>query len=267
MHPTQNFVRRHQHDLTSTQVRTPADLVSHHSQDIPEQLSDLKTLLHSELLAQIVLSSSTCQVILRLLPLILVCQRGCLLFRPLRAGFSLMSPPDASACRTATCSSTLFSGTPGTSPTRALFLPLTRSVSAVLSLYAFILAFPAKVLSMIGSDSLSAFVIMWPFRFSVRCKRVSVSFNVRRQDVESSGFNLWYSFNHNPWLWGSCSTFVSCDFLRQLQFWSHHLPVSATHKPPQFVDSQASLNVRLVQLLHRTTPFLVVLKTALVRSW
>ena len=31
MHPTQKFVRRHQHDLTSAQVRTPADFVSHHS--------------------------------------------------------------------------------------------------------------------------------------------------------------------------------------------------------------------------------------------
>ena len=49
MDPTQKFVRRHQHDLTSAQVRTPADLVSHHSQDIPEQQLDRKTLLHSEL--------------------------------------------------------------------------------------------------------------------------------------------------------------------------------------------------------------------------
>ena len=44
------------------------------------------------------------------------------------------------------------------------------------------------------SDSLSAFVIMWLCRSSMRCKRstawttssVSVSFNVRRQNVESS---------------------------------------------------------------------------------
>ena len=44
-------------------------------------------------------------------------------------------------------------GSIGTSPaprsTRALFLSLTRSVSAILSLYAFILAFPVKVLSLI----------------------------------------------------------------------------------------------------------------------
>ena len=76
--------------------------------------------------------------------------------------------------------------------------------------------------------------------FPVRCKRctswaassVSVSFNGRRQDVESSWFNLWHSFNHNPWQWGSRSFFVSYDFLRQLQFWSHHLPRSATQTFP-----------------------------------
>ena len=57
---------------------------------------------------------------------------------------------------------------------------------------------------------------------------VSVSFNVRRQDVESSGFNLWRPLNHKPWQWWSRSFFVSCDFLRQLQFWSSHLPRSPT---------------------------------------
>ena len=39
------------------------------------------------------------------------------------------------------------------------------------------------------------------------------------------------------------------------------------HKPSQFVNSQASLSVCLVQLLPRTTPFLVMRKTAPVRSW
>ena len=80
---------------------------------------------------------------------------------------------------------------------------------------------------------------MQPCRFSMRCKRcapwaassVSVSFNVRRQDVESSGFNLWRSFSHNPWQWKSRSFFVSCDF-RQLQFWSHHLSPNATQTFP-----------------------------------
>ena len=152
MHPTKKFVRRHQHDLTSAPVRTPANLVSHHSQDIPEQQSDLKTVLHSEFLAKIVLSSSTCQVVLHLLPLVLFCQRGCLSFCPLRAGFlrchrqmrQHVEPPPAIS------SIPRFLGTsPAPRPTRALFLSRTRSVSAILSLYAFILAFPVKVLSMI----------------------------------------------------------------------------------------------------------------------
>ena len=155
-----------------------------------------------------------------------------------------MSPPSASACRTATCSSSLFSSTTGTSPaplsTRALFLFLTRSVSAILSLYAFILAFSVKVFSMIvlirsRHSSECGFC-----RSSMRCKRrtawttssVSVSFNVRRQDVESSELNLRRSFNHNPWQWGSRSFLVSCDFLRQLQFWSHHLPRKSTQTFP-----------------------------------
>ena len=47
-----------------------------------------------------------------------------------------------------------------------------------------------------------------------------------------SGFNFGRSFNHNPWQWRSRSFFVSCDFLRQLHFWSHHLPRSATQTFP-----------------------------------
>ena len=112
------------------------------------------------------------------------------------------------------------------------------------------------------SDSLSAFIVMWLCRFSMRCKRciswtasrVPMRFNIRRQDVKSSGFSFWRYFNHNPWQWRSRSFFVSGDFLRQLHFWSHHLPRSAT-QTFQFVDSQASLSVRLVQLLPRKTPF------------
>ena len=116
------------------------------------QQLDRKTLMHSKLLARIVLSSSTCQVVLHSLPLILFCQRECLILF-FSCWFSVMSPPDASACRTAICSSSLFSGSIGTSPsprsTRALFLFHSLCVSAILSLYAFILAFPVKVLSMI----------------------------------------------------------------------------------------------------------------------
>ena len=82
-------------------------------------------------------SSSIYPVVLHSLPLILFCQRGCLSFCSRRAGFSVMSPPDAPACRTAICSSSLFPSSIGTSPaprsTRALFLSFTRSVSATLS--------------------------------------------------------------------------------------------------------------------------------------
>ena len=131
-HPTKKFVRRHQHDLTSAQVRTPADLASRHSQDVPERQLGRKTLMHSELLAQIVLSSSTCQVVLHLLPLILFCQRGCLSFYPRRAGplwcHRQMRPPVEP-----TSAHCLFPGSVGTSPaprsTRALFSSLSLAVS------------------------------------------------------------------------------------------------------------------------------------------
>ena len=105
------------------------------------------------------------------------------------------------------------------------------------------------------SDSLSAFIVMWLCRFSIRCKRcaswaassVSVSFNVRRQDVESSGFNLWRSFNHNPWQWGPAPSRSTATFFVNFNSEAticHGVP----HKPSQFVDSQASLSVGLVQL-------------------
>ena len=63
------------------QVRTPADFASHHNR---------KTMLHSKLLARMVLSSSISPVVLHSLLLILFCQRGW-------CWFSVMSPPDASA--------------------------------------------------------------------------------------------------------------------------------------------------------------------------
>ena len=66
-----------------------------------------------------------------------------------------------------------------------------------------------------------------------------VSFNVRRQSVESSGFSFWCSFNHNPLQWGSRSSFVSCETfsvnLNSGATMCHGVP----HKPSQLVDSQA----------------------------
>ena len=158
--------------------------------------------------------------------------------------FSLMPPPDASARRTATCSSSLvFRYHRHISCTSLCLSSFPLFDSLCLSDSVFVRSHPcfSRQGSLNdGSDSLSAFVVMWLCRFSVRCKRcaswaasrVSVSFNVRRQDIESSGFNLWRSFNHNPGRLGSRSFFVSCDFLRQLQFWSHHLPRSATQTFP-----------------------------------
>ena len=121
------------------------------------------------------------------------------------------------------------------------------------------------------SDSFSAFVIMWLCRSYMRCKRctawaassVSVSFNVRRQNVESSAFNLSRPFNNKPWQ--SAPSLSAGTFFVNFHSGAticHGVP----HKPAKFVDSQASLSVCLVQLLPRTTPFLVMRKTAPVRS-
>ena len=113
---------------------------------------------------------------------------------------------------------------------------------------------------------------MWLRRFSMRCKRcaswaasrVSMSFNICGQNVESSGFNFWHPFNCNPWQWGPAPSlsavtfFVNCNSGATI---CHGVP----HKPSQFVNSQASLSVCLVQLLPRTTLFLVIHKTAPVR--
>ena len=146
MHPTQKCIRRHQHDLTSAQIRTAADLASHHSQDIPEQQSVLKTLLHSELLAQIVLFSSTCQVVLHVLSPILFHHFGCRSLCSCTAVF--LSSPYATACRSDICSP--FPRSIDThSATRAVCLFFTRSVSVSLSLYACILALPVQLLSQI----------------------------------------------------------------------------------------------------------------------
>ena len=93
--------------------------------------------------------SSTCQVVLHLL-----------LLGPLLPMWVSLILSDASACRTATCSSALFPGSIGTSPAPHSTRALTRSVSPILSLYAFILAFPIKVLSMIILI-LSSFIVMF----------------------------------------------------------------------------------------------------------
>ena len=102
---------------------------------------------------------------------------------------------------------------PQAHPLQARFLSFTRSVSAVRSLYALILAFPVKVLSMIYLIPLSTFVVVWFDRSSIRCQRcttrstscVTVSLDVSRQHIESSWLNLRNSFHHNSWQWRSSS--------------------------------------------------------------
>ena len=251
-------------------------LVSHHPQDSPEQQLDLLTLLHSnsELLAQIALSSSTCQVVLQLLPLVLFYQCGCLSFCPLRAGW--VFPGVTAKCVRMSNRHLLIISVPGfhkhiscTSLNSSSF-PLFDSLCLSDSVFGRLHPCVSRQDSLNDrSDSLSAFIAMWLCRFSMRCKRctsweasrVSVSFNVRRQDVESSGFSFKCSFNHNPWQWKSRSFFVSCDFHL---FWSSHLPRSATQTFP--IRRFPSISVCLVQLLPHTTPFLVKHVTAPVRS-
>ena len=176
--------------------------------------------MYLEFLARIVLSSSNCQVVLHvavsdpLLPtwMSLILSSSC--------WFSLMSPPDASACRTATCSS---------AQTRALVLSLTRSFSATV----FVCIHPC--LSRQGSlnnrsDSFCTFVVDWFDRSSMRSQRrttratssVTASLDVSRKHVESAWLNLWNSFHHNPWQWRSRSFFVTYDFLCRFQTKSNH---------------------------------------------
>ena len=105
--------------------------------------------MYLELLARIVLSSSTCQFVLHLLSLIFIYQFRCLSFCSRRVVSRLrqmrphVDPPPAPQSRA-----------PQVHPLHIFllelfFLSVTRSVSATLSLYAFILAFPVKGLSII----------------------------------------------------------------------------------------------------------------------
>ena len=172
--------------------------------------------------------------------------------------FSL-SPPDASACRTAICSSSV-PGFPWHIPCTSLnssSFPLFHSLCLSDHVFACIHPFFSRQGSLNDrSDALSASVIMWFCHFPMRCKRctswaasnVSVSFNVRRQDGESSGFILCALFQpqslamEGPFLSLSAVTFF-VNFNSEATN-SHRVP----HKPSQFN-------------LPRTTPFLVVKKT------
>ena len=82
----------------------------------------------------------------------------------------------------------------------------------------------------------------------MQCKRrtsgttssVSVSFSVRRQDVESSRLNLQRSFKHNAWQWrpallSAVTFFVSFNSGTTI---CHGMP----HKTSQFIGSKTSLS-------------------------
>ena len=187
-----------------------------------------------------------------------------------------MSPPDASACRTDTCWSSVAKfhvPIPGTSLYSSSF-PL------------FWLALSQRIcLCTHSSLLLPSGLSQWSFllvvgirhymALSLRCKHcaprttscVSVCFSVCWQDVESSRLNL-------PALFQPQSLAMGVPLLL-CQLWPFFVNFNSgatmcrgmPHKPSQFVDSQASLSVCLVRLLPRTTPFLVMHRTALVRSW
>ena len=146
MHPTRKFVCRHQHDLTSAQVRTPADIVSHRSQGYS------RVTVGSEDAAALEASCSNRTVFLYL--------SGCSspASGPVDVSHSVLFvlvlyDVTARCVRMSNRHLLVISVSMGTSPaprsTRALFVSLTRPVSAILSLYAPILTFPVKVLSMI----------------------------------------------------------------------------------------------------------------------
>ena len=153
-------------------------------------------MLHSKLLARIVLSSSTYPVVLHSLPRILLLPMWIYLILFSSCWLSVMSPPDASACPTAICSSSLFPGSIGTSPCTSLnsssfplFHPLGPGDSFFVCIHP---CFSRQGFLNDRSDSFSTFVIMWFDRFSMRCQRcttwttssVTVSFDVSRQLVE-----------------------------------------------------------------------------------
>ena len=82
------------------------------------------------------------------------------------------------------------------------------------------------------SGSHSEFILTWFGRFPMRCKQrvsrttsnVSLSFNIRRQNVDSFALNLQRIFDHNSSQQKSRSFFVSDDLLRSSRFRDHQMP-------------------------------------------
>ena len=135
---------------------------------------------------------------------------------------------------------------------RALFLSLTRSVSAILSCMHSSLLFPSKF-------------SQWSFWFSLGIRRhVALSLFHAMQALHTLDslqcvHDLGYPQKRRRIFWVQPLALFQPQSLAMevhlllCQLWPH--------RPSQFVDSQASLSVSLVQLLPRTTPFLVMHKT------
>ena len=118
--------------------------------------------------------------------------------------------------------------------TFALFLSFTRSVSAILSLSAFILAFPVKILSiivLIRSRHSLLCGFQWFFHAmpalhnpdTLQCDRELRCQKTTRRTILAQPLEFFATQS-----WWSNSCFVRCP----LQFRSHHLPRRATQAVP-----------------------------------
>ena len=88
----------------------------------------------------------------------------------------------------------------------------TRSVSAILSVYVSILAFPSKVLSYIVPTRFRGLSLRGFIPVNFQCVR---ELQYSQTNVESSTLNLWKFLDHNSWQQKSRSFFVSEELLRQ----------------------------------------------------
>ena len=176
--------------------------------------------MYSELHAQVIQSSSIRPIVLRLLLLIISCSLDSLSLTrmPLILFSSCLVLYDVTArCVRMSNRRLLIIFTPGLNghipgprSIRALLYSRTRFLSAILSLYVFIQASPAKVLSILASPAkvLSRILPTWFCRLSLPKKQrisrttshVSVSFNIRIQDVEFSTLNFQRFIDQHSWM-------------------------------------------------------------------
>ena len=142
-----------------------------------------------------------------------------------------------------------------------------RSVSSILSLYAFTLALPVKVLSIIvlvrSRHSLLCGLIALPCGASAAQPREPRCQQTTRKTFLARPLEFFPPRSlamEVPLLLLSAATFcVNCNSGATV---CHGVP----HKPSQFVASHASLSACLVQLLPRTTSFLAIHTSVAVQS-